>query len=165
MQHPFLAIVVQLPLPHHTICHDDNTSACEWRTRWLEDKVRSFEIHPATNDITGLIRYSSNMAIYTNVHVLVISYFILIFWLSNFFRIDKFFATSNFLHYFFDTQFFFYFRHFTQNILLNYLKFHPKCLKNSAIIFPKFLKYFHEVFVPNFPKFLTPFPKFVLIFL
>ncbi len=41
----------------------------------LEDKVGSFEIQLATNDITSLTRYSSNIAIYANVHVLVISFY------------------------------------------------------------------------------------------
>ncbi len=58
---------------------------------------------------------------------------------------------------FFQYANFFHFRHSTHNILSKYLKFYPKCLKNSVIIFPKFLKYFHEVFVPNFSKFLTTF--------
>ncbi len=58
-----------------------------------------------------------------------------------------------------------HFRSSTHNILSNYLKFYPKYLKNSTIIFPKFLENFHEVFVSNFSKFLTTFSKFVLIFL
>ncbi len=71
------------------------------------------------------------------------------------FRIDKFSPTSNFIHYFFDMQIFFQFRRSTHNVLSNSLKFYPKCSKNSSIIFPKFLKNFHEAFEPNFAKFLT----------
>ncbi len=62
------------PPPRHPICHNGNSSACERRTKWIEDKVGSFEIQPETNDITRLTRYSSNIAIYANVHVLEISY-------------------------------------------------------------------------------------------
>ncbi len=120
----------------------------------------SFEMQPPTNDITGLTRYSFNIAIYTSVHVLVISLSVF-----KFFRIDKFSSTSNFLHYFFNMQFLLHFRSSTHNILSNYLKFYPKCLKNSTIIFLKFLENFHGVFVPNFFKFRITFPKFVLIFL
>ncbi len=59
----------------------------------------------------------------------------------------------------------FHFRHSTHNILSNYLKFYPERLKNSAVLFPKCLESFHVVSTPNFSKFLTTFPKFVLIFL
>ncbi len=38
-----------------------------------EHKVGSFEMQPATNDVTGLTRYSPNTAIYINAHVLLIS--------------------------------------------------------------------------------------------
>ncbi len=148
------------PPPHHPIYHN---GVCKWRTGWIEDKVGSFKIQPTTNDVTGLTHYSSNIAIYANVHVRVISY--INFSTFKFFQMDKISPTSNFLRYFFDMQFFLHFRRSTHNILSKYLKFYPKCLKNSATIFPKFLKYFHEVFVPNFSKFLTTFPKVVLIFL
>ncbi len=115
-------------------------------TRRLEEKVGSFEMQPAINDVTGPA-LSINLSIF------------------KFFLIDKFSPTSNFLHNFFDMQIFFNFRLSIHNILSNNLKFYPKCLKHSTIIFPKFLENFHEVFVPNFSKFLTTFPKFVLIFL
>ncbi len=78
MQHPFPSIALQLPFPCHPICHNGNSNACEWKRRWLEDKVGSFEIQPATNDITatndiiGLKRYNSNET-YANVYILVIS--------------------------------------------------------------------------------------------
>ncbi len=129
----------------------------------LKDKVGSFEIQPAINDITDPTCDSSNIAISANIHYLQLVY--INFSTFKFFQMDKFSPTSNFLHYFFDMQIFFHFKRSTHSILSNYRKFCPKCLKNSAIMFPKFLEYFHEVFVPNFSKFFATFPKFVLIFL
>ncbi len=121
----------------------------------IRREVGSFETQPATHDVTVLTRYNSNIAIFANIHALVITSLHLInFSIFKFFRIDKFSPTSNFLHYFFDMQIFLSFRHSTHNIIWNFI-----------IIFPKFLENFHEVFVSNFLKFLTTFPKFVLIFL
>ncbi len=76
-------------------------------------------MQPATNDVTSLTRYISNKAVYANVHVLIILSYIN-FSTFKLFLIDKFFLTSNFLH------FFFHFRCSTHNILSNYLKFYPK---------------------------------------
>ncbi len=70
---PSPTITLQFFLPYHPICHNDKSTACEGRTRWLEANMDSFQIQHATNDITCLTRYSSNIAIYANVHVLVIS--------------------------------------------------------------------------------------------
>ncbi len=111
----------------------------------------------------ALTSHSSNIAIYTNIHVLVIS-------LYYFFDFQIFFNWQIFSNIKFYTLFlrhthFFHFKHSTHNILSNYLKFYSKWLINSALIFPKFLEYFCEIFVPNFSKILTTYPKFVLIFL
>ncbi len=119
-------------------------------------EVGSFEMQPATHDVTCLTRYRSNIAIYANVHVLVLVY--ISFWTFKFFRIDKFSPTSNYLHYFLDTQVFFHFRCFTHNILSNYLKFYPKCLEKSTIIFPKFVENFHDLH-PKLFKIFNHFSK------
>ncbi len=60
-------------LPRHPICHNGKSRACEQRTKWIEDKVGTFEMQPAMNDITSITYYSSNTVIYTNVLVLAIS--------------------------------------------------------------------------------------------
>ncbi len=52
-----LLISIQISIPEKSI---DSFPITE--TRWLEDKVGSFEIQPATRDITGLTHYSPDMA-------------------------------------------------------------------------------------------------------
>ncbi len=132
------------------------------RARCLGDKVGSFEMQPTTNDVTHPTRYSSNIAIFADVHVLLID---IIFLTFKFFWFEKFSPTSNFLSYFFDWQIFFPFSTFYTQYFIKLSKILFKMFEKSTIIFPKFLENFHVVFVLNFSKFLTTFPKFVLIFL
>ncbi len=138
-------------------------SFCTLIPMWWEDKVNSFAVQPATNRRHWpypLQLQCSNICQCT----LTCNSFILIFRPSNFFKLINILQYQ--ISYIISSTYkFFYFRRSAHNILSNYLKFYSKCFKSSAIIFPKFLETFHEVFVPNFSKFLTTFPKFVLIFL
>ncbi len=64
--------------------------------RCLEDQGNLFETSPPTNDATGVTRYSTNIAIYTNIRVRVlVSTNLFLFFYLQILGIEKISPTSN----------------------------------------------------------------------
>ncbi len=94
----------------------------------IRKEVGSFETQPATHDVTGVTRYSSNIAIYMPMYM-CLHQFILIFRLSNFFELINF-PQHKISQIISSTCKIF-------SISGVYLKCYPTCLKTNTIIFPK----------------------------
>ncbi len=100
----------------------------------LPVQLRSREIHSRSNNYHFL-----------QICACIYNYFILIFVILDFFELTSFFQHQS--SYIISSTCIrcFQFRRSTHNILTNYLKFYPTCLKINNIIFPKFLEIFHKV--------------------